>query len=216
MRGSGAGAGGSDSNRVESGGGFCETRGCECDGANVAIFGNYHAIVAGPLRPDRAGFRRGRGYETHGPDGAPGHVVGAINFGGRNRPDHSAIRVCEQREPIDRPESHESRYAGAEVGRMGVLCLRRARDFHVRRGLARNGRWNDLSTHGPSARFTSLNSYHAGDGVEEGGGVVADAVFEDGFGFAEVGNGFVGVAIHNDEVGGFAYFDGAGLVEDTE
>ena len=62
----------------------------------------------------------------------------------------------------------------------------------------------------------SLNSHHTSDGFEEGGRVVADAVFEDGFGFAEIGDGFVGVAIYDHEVGGFPDFNGAGLVCDAQ
>ena len=61
-----------------------------------------------------------------------------------------------------------------------------------------------------------LDSHHAGDGFEEGGGVVADAVFKDGFGFAKVGDDFVGVAVYDDEVGCFTDFNTAGLFGDTE
>src|SRR5260370_41131245 len=47
------------------------------------------------------------------------------------------------------------------------------------------------------------------DGVEEFGGVVADAVFEDDFYFFYVGDVGGGVAVDDDEVGVFAGGDGA-------
>ena len=47
------------------------------------------------------------------------------------------------------------------------------------------------------------------DGVEEFGGVVADAVFEDDFDFFDVVDVGGGVAVDDDEVGVFAGGDGA-------
>lgn len=47
------------------------------------------------------------------------------------------------------------------------------------------------------------------DGVEEFGGVVADAVFEDDFDFFDVVDVGGGVAVDDDEVGVFAWGDAA-------